>query len=498
MVSATLILAVTVCIAFVSMIAMIYFFCARRKVQRDFHAGASGRKKVTPARQGRAKVGVTPEMDRRFQGGEDEGEFVGRCASSSMIGRVLSRAKSIGKTPEHKLSLSRHDSALSAGSWQDLSAQIEMQPEPGHLTSLFPAAGGPTAAESGLSLALAKTSTTPKRSACDDDDDADGRAQDGLNDDGTREWWLYMDDAVGRVRGPRTPGEMKALYLKGVVGHQTRVRWLPFANAPPQPSDQEHEGFSELREISGDAEPPFMAASTREERAAERAARRKAAEEAGRPSPSQEAATETARHETEEAAIARREREFHEWEAQEAAKAAPAVTTTPPPRPPHIATRAATDRAPPPTLPPPARSPPKPSGSDVVLVGSDDDEGGDDEAGEFWFYVSAAGLMTGPLSAGEMKFLYNRGQLSERTRVRWLPVCFSPPRLADQHIDDTSPLMELFNADGPPFMAAAAVEPQKSAPALSNPGVGNGKDSRVQERLNRARGGPLSHAAPSS
>ena len=77
-------------------------------------------------------------------------------------------------------------------------------------------------------------------------------------DDGeTSEWWFYV--AGGRMMGPFTPYQMKQSYNAGLIGHQTRVRWLPVCYGKPALVDNsDPENTSALQEICGDGMPPFM------------------------------------------------------------------------------------------------------------------------------------------------------------------------------------------------------------------------------------------------
>ena len=85
-------------------------------------------------------------------------------------------------------------------------------------------------------------------------------------DDGeTSEWWFYV--AGGRMMGPFTPYQMKQSYNAGLIGHQTRVRWLPVCYGKPALVDNsDPENTSALQEICGDGMPPFMDARADEMR----------------------------------------------------------------------------------------------------------------------------------------------------------------------------------------------------------------------------------------
>ena len=63
-----------------------------------------------------------------------------------------------------------------------------------------------------------------------------------------------MDDAVS---GPHRPAEMRRRYLKGLITHDTLVRFLPFDE---EPAADEHVGqpFAPLQELCSAAGPPFM------------------------------------------------------------------------------------------------------------------------------------------------------------------------------------------------------------------------------------------------
>ena len=243
---------VTAGISIISLIVLAYVCVVRWQKKRAYYRGTNTAPKkkmaASPASSAKKKkqggIVAAVEVDRRFKGDDDDDEF---CDIEKASAAVLE--------------------------------EVELQPEPGYLTV---SSGRPSPVEAVESKAkaatTAKTAATtakptpksaPPQEAQDgcayEEEDGEEIGEDGVNEDGSFEYWMYLDH--GKVRGPRTPGEMKALYLKGIVGHQTRVRWLPFAHAPPDPEAQDPASFSELREISADAMPPFMTAVTPEERA---------------------------------------------------------------------------------------------------------------------------------------------------------------------------------------------------------------------------------------
>ena len=79
---------------------------------------------------------------------------------------------------------------------------------------------------------------------------------------------------------------------------------------------------------------------------------------------------------------------------------------------------------------------------------------------EFWFYLGGNNKIQGPHSPAEMKELYQKGLVSNRTKVRWLPYSYGIPSLAEQHLDDGfSPLQEISGSAGlPPFMLGGPKE----------------------------------------
>ncbi len=98
---------------------------------------------------------------------------------------------------------------------------------------------------------------------------------------------------------------------------------------------------------------------------------------------------------------------------------------------------------------------------------------------EFWFYVDPrTGALTGPLTPASMRTRYQYGAINEQTRIIWRPHCDVMPSLDEQNAEHAAPLIEVCTAEGPPFMHARADE----AALFDN--------TRVKERLNRARGGP--------
>ena len=212
-------------------------------------------------------------MDRRWADSAMDEAFadLGQ-ASAGMLGRAMARAKSLTKPDEQKLSLSRHDSAKQACSWAD--AGVEMQPHPSRLTSLFPAADGspsdprrapyPTAATPAANWP-SKTPAQPQPPPRVEEEAEQGPAtspqQKSAHGEETggpfSQFWFYVD-GLGKLKGPRTPEEMKALYTKGVVGLETRVRWLPKCEETPALAEQNVDDTSPLIGLCSNQEPPFM------------------------------------------------------------------------------------------------------------------------------------------------------------------------------------------------------------------------------------------------
>ena len=102
-----------------------------------------------------------------------------------------------------------------------------------------------------------------------------------------------------------------------------------------------------------------------------------------------------------------------------------------------------------------------------------------DKDHEYWFYVDPrTAALTGPLTPASMRTRYQYGAINEQTRIIWRPHCDVMPSLDEQNAEHAAPLIEVCTAEGPPFMHARADE----AAVFDN--------TRVKERLNRARGGP--------
>ena len=103
-----------------------------------------------------------------------------------------------------------------------------------------------------------------------------------------------------------------------------------------------------------------------------------------------------------------------------------------------------------------------------------------DKDHEYWFYVDPrTAALTGPLTPASMRTRYQYGAINEQTRIIWRPHCDVMPSLDEQNAEHAAPLIEVCTAEGPPFMHARADE---AALMFDN--------TRVKERLNRARGGP--------
>jgi len=129
-----------------------------------------------------------------------------------------------------------------------------------------------------------------------------------------------------------------------------------------------------------------------------------------------------------------------------------------------------------------------------------------------------------------MKGFYESGIVTERTRVRWLPVSYGVPKLEEQSADETS-VLEMLCGDGtPPFYDATKgkydTERKSVAPARATIGrpvplLGSGdthknlrappppspgtRDDRVRSRVQRARrsietirGGPVAFVPPAA
>lgn len=95
---------------------------------------------------------------------------------------------------------------------------------------------------------FARVSRVSQREARDSMQDYDTESQ---------EWWFHLDKH-DNILGPFTPWEMRRLYVSGLIGHTTMVRWLPVAYEKPQAYDQPVDGFSPLQEMCSDHGPPFI------------------------------------------------------------------------------------------------------------------------------------------------------------------------------------------------------------------------------------------------
>ena len=72
-------------------------------------------------------------------------------------------------------------------------------------------------------------------------------------------WFLRADGEGAPPNGPFTSREMKRRYLKGLVSHESLVRFLPGVDANvPTAAAQEDKAFAPLRELCTAAGPPFM------------------------------------------------------------------------------------------------------------------------------------------------------------------------------------------------------------------------------------------------
>ena len=75
---------------------------------------------------------------------------------------------------------------------------------------------------------------------------------------------------------------MRALYMKGRLGHTTMVRWLPVSYSRPEAAAQPVDGFSPLQELCSDEGPPFMDAPLQTATPATKKTRRQARRRPGR------------------------------------------------------------------------------------------------------------------------------------------------------------------------------------------------------------------------
>ncbi len=335
---------------------------------------------------------------------------------------------------------------------------------------------------------------------------------------------------------------MRSFYEAGLIGHQTDVRWLPVAYAKPRLEEQDADETSPLHELCGDGMPPFMDAPM-DPPAAARAKRRRPRRErrVERGAPPERRSPAASAHAPPAAAVdalSAREAEFRAWEAAQAAEAEAALaaqaaaevrremeaerrTAQATSAQAAACTLEAGSRATAATTALTAPAPAPKGGGAVDLEDAgfveqacDASGGGDDaDTSEWWFYV-AGGAMKGPFTPYQMRGFYDVGAVTERTLVRWLPVCYAKPPLEAQDADETSPLEMLCGDGTPPFYAAVkgpydTVSPPKAPPPAKVPGLvkpaaatgGASAATHVRSRVERARrsietirGGPL--AAP--
>lgn len=297
-------------------------------------------------------------------------------------------------------------------------------------------------------------------------------------------YWFYVDQGTSKVTGPLRPRQMEALYLSGRVSESTLVRMLPFCTTPPPIEAQSSDLCSPLAELCDRQGPPFLSgegsrssieeecshvrigkdgrrmvrqvvkkvrkvpkaqaqASAADARAAKAARAYKksssVASEPSRPMELLEDANGLLPGETEDEAMARREREFEEWEARQNDKAGGKTGA--------VAAR---------------RS------SELETAEQANSSSAADEEDTYWFYVEDRTVrVRGPFKSGEMKALYLAGHISDTTHVRMIPFCTVPPPLVNQSTAVCSPLAELNDFNGPPFMSAVAVKPAADCPATA-------------------------------
>jgi len=580
--------------------------------------------------------------------GSDSLEWHMRHSGGSKQGSVTKALDKVrqtigGKVPEHKMSLSRHDSAAE-GMGRDNDDDLEMGTMPdavrsrGHRGSLIaftdgmaiPAPPAPPAIEPigggrtcKCDIAAVSCSAAPTLEPTGGDDEYEEDEEDGRPS--TCEWWFYV--AGGKMKGPFTPFQMKGFYESGIVGHQTLVRWLPVSYGMPELEDQDVDETSALQELCGHGLPPFMdapldaptaprvkkpAAPPKESKCARPtmvptvpmdfggsvrggegligSARSEGPRGAGRTgsargegqrgegligsarsegftgSARSEGVSSSARsegftgsvrsvdsergistadgfsaaHAAPPDSIESREAEFAEWERQQAAEADAALMAQAADEV-RREMRAEQARA-------SACKPPAWAGSAAAALEDDGfqdsdaeadahgagggaaDEGDEGDTSEWWFYVAFGGEVKGPFTPFQMKGFYESGIVTERTRVRWLPVSYGVPKLEEQSADETS-VLEMLCGDGtPPFYDATKgkydTERKSVAPARATIGrpvplLGSGdthknlrappppspgtRDDRVRSRVQRARrsietirGGPVAFVPPAA
>ena len=116
----------------------------------------------------------------------------------------------------------------------------------------------------------------------------------------------------------------------------------------------------------------------------------------------------------------------------------------------------------------------------------------------YWFYVDqGTSKVTGPLRPRQMEALYLSGRVSESTLVRMLPFCTTPPPIEAQSSDLCSPLAELCDRQGPPFLSG---EGSRSSIEEECSHVRIGKDGRrmVRQVVKKVRKVPKAQAQASA
>ena len=541
-------------------------------------SGRANARGTSTKQSGRIKAikGQLPEMNRAYRGEadctaddvEDLDAIMRQNSVTKAVDATLSKMRritgSVKAVPEHKLSLSKHDSATAMDE-DDLDLESGAMPmaangrQRGSLVPFEsskqlmqpPAPPAALSAKAAAAIGAVSCSAEPADAAslafeaADGGDDDEGEEEDDEKDDDddgadTSEWWFYV--AGGAMKGPYTPAQMKGFYESGVVGHHTRVRWLPVAYGTPSVHEQDVEETSELQELCGDGMPPFLDA-VMEAPAAKAPKKRKTK---AKPPPGASAFSFASSASVRTSAQAR-ESEFRKWEAAQAAEVeakmaaeaeaqvrremeaektattatakaeaavaqAQAVTTAAAGK--GLLSGLVGRRPPAEESSGTASSQARAAAAAAALNDVDDDEeeeeamggagGGDDddETSEWWFYA-AAGVMKGPFTPYQMRSFYEANVVTERTKVRWLPVSYGMPKLEEQDVDATSPLEMLCGDGTPPFDQAAkgkfdAAAPKAAAAAAPTLDLHAGRvpgppspatlKANVRSRVARARG----------
>jgi len=268
----------TVMFILISTVALVLasmFFYKRYKQAAALRVPRKGGDRNTSTKKGAGK-GQGGRMhrgsiDRAFRGDDvtagevDDLEWQTRKSGSvtKAVDATIAKVRRMSQrtVPEHKLSLSKHDSAEALGDADDL--ELGALPSaaatknrgslvafPNGVTNVLPPAPP-------LSPKATKAIGATSCSAEQGDEVAYGESDEEhhSSDDTTSEWWFYATGST--LKGPFTPYQMKGFYDSNIVNERTRVRWLPVAYGRPQLADQDIETTSPLEMLCANGTPPF-------------------------------------------------------------------------------------------------------------------------------------------------------------------------------------------------------------------------------------------------